>query len=252
MRTLHVVMTVVLVLTLGAAITAAWMARHFYFRAKLASTEPVALGLYSGENETLQQSDGGRARVKPRIVLIGDSRIRAMRLGSLDKTWEVVNRGVNGETSAQLLIRIEQDALALKPEVIVIQCGINDLVAGIGSDTMAPVLTTQAIANLKTMAARSAATGAKTVILTVIPPAKPDLARRFVWSENIRAEVASVNQQLLDWNPPDGVWVLDLSEVFGSSTSLPTEFALNTLHLNQTGYAKLEAKLAPLISSFAK
>lgn len=250
MRILHIVMTVALVLTLGAAVAAAWMARHFYFRAKLAATEPVALWLYSGENETLQKSDVERARVRPRIVLIGDSRIRAMRLSTLEQKWEVVNRGVNGETSAQMLIRFEQDALALKPEVLVIQCGINDLVAGIGSDAMAPVLTTRAIANLKTMAARSAAAGSKVVILTVIPPAKPDLARRFVWSENIRTEVASVNKQLMDWKPPNGVWVLDLSEVFGSTTILPAEYALNTLHLNPTGYARLEGKLAALISSF--
>jgi lysophospholipase L1-like esterase len=242
-------MTVALVLTCGAAISAAWMARHFYFREKLTAAEPVALRLYAGENEALHKSDTAQKRTRPRIVLIGDSRIRAMHLRSLEQKWEVLNRGVNGETSAQLLLRFEQDALELKPDVIVIQSGINDLVAGIGSKTMAPVLTAQTVENLKRIAVLSASAGSKVVVLTVIPPARPDLARRLVWNEKIRDELISVNKQLIDWKPPDGIRIFDLSEVFGSKTILPAEYTLNTLHLNQPGYTQLEGKLAAFISS---
>lgn len=240
-----------LILAVVAAIGAALAARHFYFRAKLAAAEPVALWVYASENSALRQKDAEQARQRRRIVMIGDSRVRSMRLRELETKWEVLNRGINGETSAQMRLRFADDALALKPDVIVIQSGINDLVAGIGSEASAPAITARTIANLKAVAEAAAAAGSKVVVLTVIPPASPDLARRLVWSDRVRNEVAGVNADLLAWKPPNGVRVLDLGGVFGATTRLPDEFALNTLHLNENGYARLGEKLSLLVSSMA-
>ena len=38
-----------------------------------------------------------------------------------------LNRGIAGQTSAQMLVRFQQDVVALKPKVVVIQAGMNDL-----------------------------------------------------------------------------------------------------------------------------
>ena len=38
-----------------------------------------------------------------------------------------LNRGIAGQTSAQMLVRFHQDVVALKPKVVVIQAGVNDL-----------------------------------------------------------------------------------------------------------------------------
>ena len=38
-----------------------------------------------------------------------------------------LNRGIDGQTSAQMLVRFHQDVVALKPKVVVIQAGVNDL-----------------------------------------------------------------------------------------------------------------------------
>ena len=248
MRTIQVIIIATSVLIFVTAVAALWMARHFYFRAKLTAALPVALDLYAEENIKIVKGDTTQIRVKPRVVMIGDSRVRAMRLAELKKSWEVVNRGVNGETSAQMLMRFKYDALALKPDVIVIQSGINDLVAGIASYELAPILTAKTVDNLKKMAMDGAAANAKVVILTVIPPAKPSLLRRFAWSENVRNEVASVNASLLEWKPPDGIKILDLREVFRSGLILPSEYASDTLHLNQNGYVILEEKIVSFLS----
>jgi lysophospholipase L1-like esterase len=148
-------------------------------------------------------------------------------------------------------LRFANDALALKPDVIVIQCGINDLVAGIGSQGKWPAITARTIDNLKWVSEKAAAAGSKVVLLTVIPPARPDLARRLVWSEKIREQVVAVNENLLASKFPPGVRVLDLGEVFGATTRLPDRFSLDTLHLNETGYALLGEKLSLLVSSMA-
>jgi lysophospholipase L1-like esterase len=88
-----------------------------------------------------------------RIVAIGDSTtagtpafaspIEAPPDGRGDKTsqyaywlmkdhpeWEVLNRGVNGERSDQILSRFERDVLAARPKVVVIIAGVNDVYQG--------------------------------------------------------------------------------------------------------------------------
>ena len=44
--------------------------------------------------------------------------------------WEVVNQGVNGERSDQILARFDRDVLARRPRVVVIIAGVNDVYQG--------------------------------------------------------------------------------------------------------------------------
>jgi|SRR5688572_2841963 len=44
--------------------------------------------------------------------------------------WEVLNRGVNGERSDEILARFDRDVLALQPRAVVIIAGVNDVYQG--------------------------------------------------------------------------------------------------------------------------
>jgi lysophospholipase L1-like esterase len=44
--------------------------------------------------------------------------------------WDVMNRGVNGERSDQILSRFDRDVLALDPRAVVIIAGVNDVYQG--------------------------------------------------------------------------------------------------------------------------
>jgi acyl-CoA thioesterase-1 len=44
--------------------------------------------------------------------------------------WHVVNRGVNGERSDQILKRFDRDVVTAKPRVVVIIAGVNDVYQG--------------------------------------------------------------------------------------------------------------------------
>lgn len=236
-----------LVLALAAALGSALVARQFYFKLKLSMAEPVGLNVYAAENKSLLLADESRPRTKPRVVLIGDSRVCPMKLPGLEDVCEIVNRGISGETSAQLALRIEQDALALNPDVIVIQSGINDLVAGMGCRSQASSITRQMILHLQQMACSASAAGSRVVLLTVFPPARPDPMRRLVWDESIRAEIMKVNNTLLEWQAPTGVKVGDAARIFGSRTILPEDYSLNTLHLNTAGYERLNEALSLMV-----
>ena len=52
----------------------------------------------------------------------------------MSERFEIINRGVGGETVPQIAQRFGADAIALKPDVIVIEAGINDLVAAVFMD----------------------------------------------------------------------------------------------------------------------
>ena len=44
--------------------------------------------------------------------------------------WEIVNQGINGERSDQIRARFEEDVVALKPKIVVILAGVNDVYQG--------------------------------------------------------------------------------------------------------------------------
>jgi lysophospholipase L1-like esterase len=64
-----------------------------------------------------------------RVVFLGD---QVTELWGQSKTGffpgkPFLNRGIGGQTSAQMLVRFQQDVVALKPKAVVIQAGVNDL-----------------------------------------------------------------------------------------------------------------------------
>jgi lysophospholipase L1-like esterase len=62
-----------------------------------------------------------------RVVFIGDSNIQGWNLAEFFPRKPYINRGINGQTTSQLLVRFKQDVISLKPTAVVILGGINDL-----------------------------------------------------------------------------------------------------------------------------
>ena len=89
--------------------------------------DPTGAALYVRPNADLPPPE----EEKPRVVLFGDSRISLWSpVIRLDRC-EIVNRGWSGETTSQGLLRLDRDVIALRPRMVLIQEGINDL-KGIG------------------------------------------------------------------------------------------------------------------------
>ena len=49
--------------------------------------------------------------------------------------WEVLNRGVNGERSDEILGRFARDVIAERPDIVIILAGVNDIYQGFSSDS---------------------------------------------------------------------------------------------------------------------
>ena len=83
----------------------------------------------------------------------------------------IVNRGISGQTTAQMLVRFREDVIALHPRAVQIMAGTNDIAGNTGAATLEIVE-----GNIKTMAELARAHGIQVLLASTLP------AAAFPWS----------------------------------------------------------------------
>lgn len=80
---------------------------------------------YGSEDTELRRPAPGENRV----VFLGDEITEFWGRGKAQffPGKPYVNRGIKGQSSPQMLVRFRQDVISLKPKVVVVQAGMNDL-----------------------------------------------------------------------------------------------------------------------------
>jgi lysophospholipase L1-like esterase len=120
------------------------------------------LAHFKTENESLPAAGPDENRV----VFMGNS----ITIGWLHNVPEFfqnkpyVNRGISGQTTPQMLLRFRQDVIDLRPKVVVILAGINDIAHNTG-----PMTLEQIMGNLKSMAELARSNGIEPVLCSVLP-----------------------------------------------------------------------------------
>lgn len=85
--------------------------------------------------ETSEKYRWVNSSLKPdadRVVFLGDSITYLWDLKHSFPDRDYVNRGIGGQTSAEMLVRFRQDVINLQPKSVLILAGINDFVWGNG------------------------------------------------------------------------------------------------------------------------
>ncbi|WP_343794541.1 GDSL-type esterase/lipase family protein [Brevundimonas kwangchunensis] len=83
-----------------------------------------------------RDANAARAGQRTDVVFIGDSITEMWRIAQPDLfEGVVVNRGISGQTSPQILLRFMPDVIALKPKVVHLMCGVNDIAGNTGPTT---------------------------------------------------------------------------------------------------------------------
>jgi lysophospholipase L1-like esterase len=97
-------------------------------------TDWAGLIRYGSENTEIRPPAPGERRV----VFLGDELTEDWPTRFFaGKPW--FNRGIRGQTSAQMLVRFRQDVISLKPKAVVIHAGANDLAGVTGPATQAVI-----------------------------------------------------------------------------------------------------------------
>lgn len=155
-----------------------------------------------------------------------------------------LDRGISGQTTPQMLIRFRQDVIDLKPKVVVILAGINDIAGNTGPSSLEMIEN-----NLASMAQLAKANGIKVVLSSVLP------AYSFPW----RPEVDPV-QKVTDLN----IWIKAFAEksnfvyldyysaMVDERKGLPEKYSKDGVHPNAAGYAIMEPLAKKAISKALK
>ena len=165
------------------------------------------------------------------VLFVGDSITQQGVWDEWFPNLKVANRGIDGNTSAQVVDRLDSLGAAAKSVFLLI--GTNDLSLGVPEDTI--------VANVDTIVAHlgSAYPGARITVQSVMP-------RRRRWIARIR----SLNLRLERVAAAHGASYLDLWPVLADDKGeLDRSLSLDGLHLNGAGYQRWVGVLAPVIAA---
>lgn len=145
------------------------------------------------------------------------------------------NRGIGGQTTPQMVLRFKQDVIDLKPKVVVILAGINDIAGNTGTMTLE-----QTRDNIIAMAQLAKANNIKVVLSSVIP------AYDFPWRPGLEPaeKVVTLNKMIKEYADKNNLVYLDyFSAMEDEKHALKNELGYDGVHPNLEGY-KVMAPLA--------
>jgi lysophospholipase L1-like esterase len=118
------------------------------------------LGRYHADNQELRKQPADPNRV----VFMGDSITDFWRLAEYFPGKPYVDRGISGQTTPQMLVRMFPDVINLKPAAMVVLAGINDIAQNTGPQTEEMVEQ-----NIQAMTELAQQHGIKVILCSVLP-----------------------------------------------------------------------------------
>ncbi|MDO6390112.1 SGNH/GDSL hydrolase family protein [Pontibacter sp. BT731] len=141
-------------------------------------------------------------------------------------------RGIGGQTTPQMLIRFTPDVINLKPEVVVILAGTNDIAGNTGPSSVKMITD-----NLAAMAQLAKANGIKVVLSSILP------VKEYPWSKDADAVgmIAQVNTWMKRYAAEQGFVYLDyFAAMADEEQGLKKEYSGDGVHPDLKGYAVME------------
>jgi lysophospholipase L1-like esterase len=173
-----------------------------------------------------------------RVVFMGDSITDAWpqpRFGDFFVGKPYVGRGISGQTTPQMLIRFRPDVIDLKPKVVVILAGTNDIAGNTGTMTDEEIQ-----ANLASMAELGKAHSIRVVLASILPISAYHTAPNGIPQTTSRpmTRIRAMNEWIQKYAASEHHVYLDYFSAMVDSTGLlGEELSADDLHPNAKGYA---------------
>ncbi|MCA0456626.1 MAG: GDSL-type esterase/lipase family protein [Chloroflexi bacterium] len=243
-KTLMVFLILVLLLVgvLVAAFVTFTFARMFYANENAVRLQPLGLSNYPFD--PVPKTPGLK-----RVVFFGDSRAESWTPPENVTGYEFINRGIGGQTTAQILGRLPYHLAPLEPDVVLLQLGVNDLRTVAMFPDSRGSLITDALANIQAVIQQSTDLGATVILTTIFPVSEPTIERRiFFWSDDIARATEEANAVLRGF-AAENVLIYDTDTVLlDSAGRVRVDYMPDTLHLNAAGYDALNVGLAEMLN----
>lgn len=197
------------------------------------------LGRYAKANKELPAP----AKKEKRVVFMGNSitegwvRIRP----DFFKENGYIGRGISGQTSYQFVVRFRPDVINLKPKLVVINAGTNDVAENTG-----PFDLETTFGNIVSMVELAKANKIKVILTSVLPAAK------FGWNKKITDapdKIEALNAMIKDYAKKHKIPYVDYYTpmVSGAERALNPAYSKDGVHPTAEGYEVMEALIKPAI-----
>ncbi|MFD0793061.1 SGNH/GDSL hydrolase family protein [Mucilaginibacter litoreus] len=185
---------------------------------------------YENDNQKLPAPAPGEKRV----VFMGNSITEGWinTDPAFFKDRPYINRGIGGQTTPQMLVRFREDVINLKPKVVVILAGINDIAENNGPSKLEDVA-----GNIFSMAELAQRHNIKVILSSVLP------AAAFPWHPGIdpRDSVTKLNSMLKTYATQNKLGYIDYySATVDNNKGMKKELATDGVHPNMAGYKVME------------
>jgi lysophospholipase L1-like esterase len=184
------------------------------------------LSRYHAANARLEE----QGPVAGRVVFLGDSITDGWKLAEQFPGKQYVNRGISGQTTAQMLVRMMPDVIRLKPAALIILAGTNDIARNTGQVTLRMITD-----NFEAMAELAKVHGIRVVFCSVMPVS--DYTGRKQTERRPPADILRLNAWLKEYAAKNG---LGFADYYGATVDekgfLKDGFSGDGLHPNPKGY----------------
>ena len=179
------------------------------------------------------------AKNEQRVVFMGDSITDSWDnpiYGGFFPGKPYVNRGISGQTTPQMLIRFRRDVVELKPKLVVILAGTNDIAGNTGPTTIEAIED-----NLKSMADLATANRIRVVFASLLPVSDYEMRDGKPINQTTRRppeKILALNKWIEEFAKANHYGYLDyFSAMVDAKGFLKDELSNDGLHPNAQGYA---------------
>jgi lysophospholipase L1-like esterase len=184
-----------------------------------------------------------------RVIFVGDSRAEHWPIPTGLDGFEFRNRGVGSQTTRQVLERFDRQVAGLRPKVVILELGVNDLKAIPLLPERRKLIVEQCKANIAELVAHSRQVGARVVLVTIFSLGDIPFVRRLYVTEEVSEAIRDVNAYLRGLASED-VRILDAGPTLDDpSGKIRAAYQDGFLHLNLAGYKALEPVLREVLAT---
>ena len=171
---------------------------------------------------------------KDRVVFMGNSITDnwAKFHPEFFKTNDFIGRGISGQVTSQMLCRFQSDVIALRPRIVVIMAGTNDIAQNNGYIAHEHILQ-----NIQSMCELAKQNKIRPVLCSCLP------AAAFKWRPEMKPaeDIKRLNEMIKAYAKANKIAYIDYhSALVDERGGLPQKFAKDGVHPNLEAYAIME------------
>jgi lysophospholipase L1-like esterase len=186
----------------------------------------AGLNRYGSEDTEVRAPKAGESRV----VFLGDEITENWSKSGFFPGKPYLNRGIEHQTTPQMLVRFRQDVIGLKPKVVIIQGGTNDLAGYTGPATEGTISE-----NFMSMVELAKANGIRVVLASVTPVC--DCTATKQTGLRPQGKIIGLNGWIKDYAARSGSVYLDYYGALAEGRNFKKELTVDGFLPNDAAYA---------------